>query len=321
MEAFARADGRYISGQELADFTGCSRTAIWKHIEDLRKEGYTVEAVRNKGYRITAAPEKVTPDEIFLTLNTAGLGRNIHYEESVPSTQPIARRLAGEGAPEGTLVTAEEQTAGKGRLSRSWHSPKYSGIWMSLILRPEIPFQNAPQLTLVAAAAIARAVEKETGIKPEIKWPNDLLINRKKITGILTELQAESDRIHSVIIGVGMNVNQDPEDFPAELKEIATSLSAESGKKFNRARIISGILFEFEALYEQFLKEGFLPVKQIWESYAVSLGKEIKATLVNGVICGRAAGITDEGVLLLEDHDGKIHSIYSADIELPKAES
>lgn len=318
MEAFAKADGGYISGQELADFSGCTRTAIWKHIEDLRQEGYTVQAVRNKGYRITAAPEKVSPDEIFLTLKTERLGRNVRYEETVASTQPIARRLAGEGAAEGTIVTCEEQTAGKGRLSRNWHSPKSSGIWMSLILRPEIPFQDAPQLTLVAAAAIARAVEKETAIKPEIKWPNDLLINRRKITGILTELQAESDRIHSVIIGIGMNINQDSADFPAELKEIATSLYAETGQKFNRARLISSILFEFETLYGQFLKEGFLPVKRIWESYAVSLGKEIKATLVNGVIRGTAAGITDEGVLLLEDHDGKVHSIYSADIELPE---
>lgn len=316
IEAFSNANGTFISGQQIADYIGCSRTAVWKHIEELRTEGFVVEAVRNKGYRIIFTPEKVTANEIQLGLQTKTLGKTIHYEESVETTQKIAHKLANEGVPEGTLVVAEEQLGGKGRLMRQWYSPKYSGIWMSLILRPSIPFQQAPQLTLLAAVAVVQAIEHTTELKPQIKWPNDILINRKKVTGILTELQAESDRIHSVIIGIGMNVNQQKSDFPEELQEIATSLLIEGGKKVSRARVIQEVLVRLETLYEQFLVEGFLPIKQLWESYAISLGKEIKATTVNSTIIGKAIGITDEGVLLLEDHTGKVHNIYSADIHI-----
>lgn len=316
IEAFSNANGTFISGQQIADYIGCSRTAVWKHIEELRTEGFIVEAVRNKGYRIIFTPEKVTANEIQLGLQTKTLGKTIHYEESVETTQKIAHKLASGGVPEGTLVVAEEQLGGKGRLMRNWYSPKYSGIWMSLILRPSIPFQQAPQLTLIAAVAVVQAIEHTTDLKPQIKWPNDILINRKKVTGILTELQAESDRIHSVIIGIGMNVNQEKNDFPEELQEIATSLLIEGGKKVSRARVIQEVLVRLETLYEQFLAEGFHSIKQLWESYAISLGKEIKATTVNSTIVGKAIGITDEGVLLLEDHTGKVHNIYSADIHI-----
>ncbi len=316
IEAFSTAKGTFISGQQIADYIGCSRTAVWKHIEELRTEGFVLEAVRNKGYRIIFTPEKVTANEIQLGLQTKTLGKSIHYEESVETTQKIALTIANDGAPEGTLVVAEEQLGGKGRLMRNWYSPKYSGIWMSLILRPRIPFQQAPQLTLLAAVAVVQAIEHTTDLKPQIKWPNDILINRKKVTGILTELQGESDRIHSVIIGIGINVNQQKSDFPEELQETATSLLIEGGEKVSRARVIQEVLVRLETLYEQFLTEGFLPIKQLWESYAISLGQEIKATTVNSTIIGKAIGITDEGVLLLEDHSGKVHSIYSADIHI-----
>ncbi|MFJ8256299.1 biotin--[acetyl-CoA-carboxylase] ligase [Peribacillus asahii] len=316
IEAFSNANGTFISGQQIADYIGCSRTAVWKHIEDLRTEGYVVEAVRNKGYRIITTPEKVTANEIQLGLQTKILGKKVHYEESVETTQKIAHKLSNEGAPEGTLVVAEEQRGGKGRLMRPWYSPKYTGVWMSLILRPSIPFHQAPQLTLLAAVAVVRAIENTTELKPQIKWPNDILINRKKMTGILTELQAESDRIHSVIVGIGINVNQQKSDFPEELQETATSLLIEGGKKVSRAKVIQEFLVCFEVLYNQYLEEGFLPIKKLWEKYAISLGQEIKATTINTTIIGKAIGITDDGVLLLEDRSGKIHSIYSADIHI-----
>ncbi len=316
IEAFSHADGSFISGQQIANYIGCSRTAVWKHIEELRTEGFGIEAVRNKGYRIVFTPEKVTANEIQLGLQTKTLGKVVHYEESVETTQKIAHTLANEGTPEGTLVVAEEQLGGKGRLARNWYSPKYSGIWMSLILRPAIPFHQAPQLTLLAAVAVAQAIEGVTDLQPQIKWPNDILINRKKVTGILIELQAESDRIHSVIIGIGMNINQQKSDFPEDLQETATSLLIEGNKKVSRATMIQEVLVRLEVLYEQFLVEGFLPIKKLWENYAISLGQEIKATTVNHTIIGKALGITEEGVLLLEDHSGKVHSIYSADIHI-----
>jgi BirA family transcriptional regulator, biotin operon repressor / biotin---[acetyl-CoA-carboxylase] ligase len=316
LDAFTNAGDTYLSGQYIAEVIGCSRTAVWKHIEELRKEGFELEAVRRKGYRILKTPEKITADEIRLGLKTRFIGKNIHYEESVESTQKIAHLLAYEDAPEGTIVIAEEQVTGRGRMDRKWHSPKYSGIWMSLILRPKIPLTKAPQLTLLAAVAIVQAIEDLTNVTPEIKWPNDILISGKKVTGILTELQAESDRINSVIIGIGINVNQRKEDFPVELREIATSLLIEKEETVPRAELIKGIFLKLEKLYCLYLEKGFLPIKLLWESYAVSIGKVITARTLNTTIVGTALGITDDGVLLLKDHEDVTHHIYSADIEV-----
>lgn len=316
VDAFTNAGDSYLSGQFLAELIGCSRTAVWKHVEELRKDGFQLEAVRRKGYRIISTPEMITADEVRLGLHTKFIGQNIHYEESVESTQRIADRLANENVPEGTVVIAEEQVSGKGRLGRVWHSPKYTGIWMSLILRPKIPLPRAPQLTLLTAVAVVQAIEEQTGLTPEIKWPNDILINGKKLTGILTELQAEADQIHSIIIGIGINVNQHLDDFPVELQSIATSLSIEKGEEISRSSLIRCIFEKFEKLYMYYLDEGFLPIKLLWESYAVSIGKTIKARTLNNLIEGKALGITDEGVLQIEDINGKIHHVYSADIEV-----
>ncbi|MBO8177461.1 MAG: biotin--[acetyl-CoA-carboxylase] ligase [Bacillus sp. (in: Bacteria)] len=316
LEAFAEANGEFLSGQTLAKILGCSRTAVWKHIEELRKEGYQLEAVRKKGYRIVQAPDKVTENEIQFGLQTKRLGQTIYYEESVESTQKIAHRLSYEGYPEGTLVISEEQVAGRGRMTRSWYSPKYTGIWMSLILRPNLPPQKAPQFTLIAAVAISQAIEEISGIEAEIKWPNDILIRGKKVTGILTELQADADKIHSIIIGMGINVNQSSTDFAADIKPIATSIAIEAKKKIPRAQLVRRILEKLEIYYDLYMEEGFRPIKLMWESRAVSIGKNIIARTINGTIEGKALGITDEGILQLEDAQGIIHHIYSADIEI-----
>ncbi|MBT2701531.1 biotin--[acetyl-CoA-carboxylase] ligase [Bacillus sp. ISL-40] len=315
LDAFTTAGDTFLSGQHLAELIGCSRTAVWKHIEELRKEGFELEAVRNKGYRILKTPEKVTADEVRFGLTTNFIGRNIHYVESVESTQKLAHHFASEDAPEGTVIIAEEQLSGRGRMARKWHSPKYTGIWMSMIIRPNIPLSNAPQLTLLAAVAIVQAIEEMTDLIPEIKWPNDILINGKKVTGILTELQAEADLIHSIIIGIGINVNQKKEDFPLELQEIATSLFIEDGETVSRAELIRSIFKHFEKLYTLYLEQGFLPIKLLWEGYAGNIGKYIKARTLTNTIEGKALGITNDGVLQLEDLTGTIHHIYSADIE------
>lgn len=316
LDAFTNAGESYLSGQHIAELIGCSRTAVWKHIEELRKEGFELEAVRRKGYRIVKTPEKITADELRLGLKTKFIGKNVHYEESVESTQKIAHRLSYEDAPEGTVIIAEEQLSGRGRMDRKWHSPKYTGIWMSIILRPNIPLPKAPQLTLLAAVAIVQAIEDLTGLLPDIKWPNDILMNGKKVTGILTELEAEADRINSIIIGIGMNVNQTKEDFPSELQEIATSIRLEKGEKISRAELIKGIFINLEKLYLLYLEEGFFPIKLLWESYAISIGKKITARTLSHSIIGKAQGITDDGVLIIEDEHGKTHHVYSADIEI-----
>ncbi|WP_147533765.1 biotin--[acetyl-CoA-carboxylase] ligase [Bacillus marasmi] len=316
LDAFTEANGDYLSGQYLADLIGCSRTAVWKHIEELRKHGFELEAIQRKGYRIIKTPDQISADEVRLGLTTKFLGQNIHYQESVDSTQKIAKTLSYENAPEGTVVIAEEQLTGRGRMNRAWHSPKYTGVWMSMILRPNIPIQKAPQLTLITAVAVVRAIEEVTKLSPEIKWPNDILLHGKKVTGILTELQAEADQIFAIIIGVGINVNQQLTDYPEELRDIATSLAIESGEKISRAQMIRSVLSNFEKLYLLYLEDGFTPIKLLWESYAISIGKTIIARTINENIRGKALGITEDGVLLIEDEAGKIHHVYSADIDL-----
>lgn len=316
LELFSHSESEYISGQKISEKLGCSRTAVWKHIEDLRSEGYEVNAVRKLGYQIISKPDKISANEIQLGLQTKSLGSKIYFEDTLPSTQKLAHRYAYENAPEGTIVVTEEQTEGRGRLDRKWHSPKYTGIWMSLILRPNIPPMNAPQLTLLAAVGVVRAIQEVTGIEPDIKWPNDILVSGKKVVGILTELQAESDRINSVIIGIGVNVNQSIDQFPDSLKEIATSLAIINGEKIDRALLLQQMLFHIEKLYYTYLDNGFNVIKLLWESYAVTIGQQIVARTLQGSIKGRALGITDEGVLRLQSDDGEVHLIYSADIEL-----
>ncbi|MED5075328.1 biotin--[acetyl-CoA-carboxylase] ligase [Anoxybacillus geothermalis] len=316
LELFAEANGEFLSGQKISERLGCSRAAVWKHIEELRKEGFELEAVRRLGYRIVSTPDKVTANEIQLGLKTETLGHTIHFFEEVDSTQRIAAKLAYEGAPEGTLVVAEEQKAGRGRLDRKWFSPKGTGIWMSLILRPPIPPQRAPQLTLLVAVAISQAIQEVTGLVPDIKWPNDILLHGKKGVGILTELQADPDRVRSVIVGIGINVNQTAEQFPEDIRAIATSLAIEKGERIKRAPLIQEILLRIERLYQQYLAHGFRPIKLLWEGYAVSIGKPVTARTLGGTIRGIARGITEDGLLILEDEEQNIHYIHSADIQL-----
>lgn len=309
--------GEFVSGQELSEHLGLSRTAIWKHIGDLREEGYIIESVKKSGYRLKEKPNVLSEAEIQSGLETTNFGHTVHYEETVTSTQEIAHRLAREGAEEGTLVVADEQTGGRGRLGRPWHSPKGTGIWTSLILHPNIPPRVAPQLTLLTAVGVVKGIQAACGLDCDIKWPNDILVGGRKLVGILTELVADPDRISSVIIGIGMNVNVKTTDFPAELREKATSIYVETGKEMNRAELLQRILEQTERLYQDYLREGFRFVKLLWESHAASLGNVIQARTLQGTLVGRAIGLSDDGFLILEDADGKRHEISSADIELP----
>ncbi|MGB2994110.1 MAG: biotin--[acetyl-CoA-carboxylase] ligase [Paenisporosarcina sp.] len=310
------ANGQPISGQQLADDFGLSRTAIWKHIKELEEDGYEIDTVKKKGYVLTTSPDTLQAAKIDQYLTTTRFGRKIHYLQSCPTTQPIAHQLAQAGEPDGAIVICEEQTAGKGRLARAWTSTQGKGIWMSVIIRPEIPPTKAPQLTLVAAVAVTRAIEDIADVRAEIKWPNDLLINGKKCTGILTELQADIDRVHAIILGIGVNVNQQLTDFPEEIQSIATSIQMVTGKPVDRAELVARILHHLEIYTDLYVKHGFEPLKILWESYSCTLGKRIKATMIHKQIEGVALGITNEGILQVKTDDGEIHGIYSADIEI-----
>lgn len=307
--------GDYVSGEAMCQAFGVSRTAIWKHIKDLQDNGYEIEAVRNKGYRLLESPDLVTAAEIREGLQTTVLGQNIVYRDSIDSTNTLAQQLAREGAPDGTLVIADEQTAGRGRRGRQWFSPPHSGVWMSLILRPQLPLQHAAQITLVAAVALSKALTRESGVQAGIKWPNDILFSGKKCCGILTEMHAEFDQIHHLVVGIGINVNVPQSDFSDELQSIATSLQAIKGERLSRAGVVRSVLNEFEPLYRRYVDGGgFGSIRDDWKASSITLGRQIVAQTARGTITGKALDIDEFGVLLVEQADGSVEKIYSADI-------
>lgn len=312
------ANGVPISGQQLADDLKISRTAIWKHMKQLEEEGYKFETIRKKGYIMLSTPDTLDPAKITAALETEQFGKKIIYEKTLSSTQTIAHQQAQDGAPNGTVVICEEQTEGRGRLTRPWKSQSGKGISMSIILRPNVPPYEAPQFTLVAAVAVTCAIRDVTGVRPDIKWPNDLLINGLKCTGILTEMQADPDRVNAIIMGIGINVNHDLGDFDEDISSIATSLKITVGQQIDRATLVAKILFYLEKFSHQYVAEGFENIKALWEEYSCTIGNRIKATTLRDVFVGKAIGITKDGILRLQLDDGTLKEIYSADIELEK---
>lgn len=316
IELLSKNEETYISGQQLSKDLNISRSAVWKHMKKLEQDGYDIEGIPRKGYRIKQHPDKVTPHTLQWGLDTAWLGQNIHHYPSVTSTQTIAHQLAQEGAEHGSVIIADEQTKGRGRLSKSWYSAKSEGIWMSIILRPEqIQPQQAPQLTLLTATVLAEVLTNNCHIAPKIKWPNDILVNNRKLSGILTEMQAEQDRIQYIILGIGMNVNQQNSTLPDDIREIATSLSIESGQQWQLQPIIQQILQSLEKAYNLFITEGFSSAKKTWEQYAFRLGDVMKIKTLNEEWNGKLLGIEKDGALRFEDEEGTIHTLYSAEID------
>lgn len=314
IEMLATNKDQYVSGQMLSDRLNISRSAIWKHMHELKKDGYEIEGISRKGYRIVGFPDKVSENTLQWGLKTAWLGKTIIHKETTTTTQQIAHQAAQDGAKHGTVVIADEQTKGKGRMSRHWHSSKNKGVWMSIILRPDIPPNLAPQLTLVSATALADTVSK-LSLQPKIKWPNDILLNNKKTAGILTEMQAEQDQIQYVVMGMGINVNQANEDLPEDIKDRATSLSIESGKTWNLKNLIQQILLDGELAYDAYIKNGFPHVKKKWESYGYRIGEQIMIKTLRKEWQATLVGIDDDGALLTQMNDGETKKVYSGEID------
>ncbi|RAU95552.1 biotin--[acetyl-CoA-carboxylase] ligase [Paenibacillus sp. YN15] len=314
LELFKSAGGGYLSGGEISKALEVSRTAVWKHIQALKEDGFTFEAVPRRGYKLLSQPDTLSPDDLLPLLRTRVLGKSIHCFDEVDSTQNVAQRLIRDGAPEGTLVLAERQTAGRGRLGRHWHSPKGKGIYMSLVVKPEIPLHLTPHLTLLAAVALNRAIRKVVPeVEPGIKWPNDLLIGGKKISGILLESSAENEQLQYIVTGVGISCNLERSDYPEELADRATSLLIESGRRIDRARLIAQFLGQLEELYGLYYSQGFSPIQTLWEASAVTLGQTVRSSDANGSFEGTAVGLNEWGGLRLRLADGSERTIYSAD--------
>ena len=311
------ADGGCVSGEEIASRLGVSRTAVWKHIQELKNIGYEIDSISRNGYTLRSVPDRLLPEEVKDGLQTSIIGRNIVYFEDIASTNNEAKRIAAqENAPDGTIVVSEAQGGGKGRLSRSWFSPKYKGLWFSVILRPNFLPQEAPKCTLMVAAAIAGALRK-FGIAAGIKWPNDVLFDGKKLNGTLTEMSAEMERINYVVVGTGLNVNVDPEDYPDDVKEIATSLSIIKGEKVPRIAVFRAILEKLEELYIDVQKNGFGKVFREWRKYSVTLGQEVNVIGIGDheSFAGKAVDIDDDGALLVETEKG-IRKVLAGDVSI-----
>ena len=300
-----RSAGGYISGQELCNRFGVSRTAVWKAINQLKEAGYEIEAQQNKGYRLMAAPDLMTEAEIKSLMHTEWVAKEVLYFDTIDSTNTKAQELAEKGYPSGTLVVADKQESGKGRRGRSWVSPSGTGIFMTLMIKPDINPNNASMLTLVAALAVAKAITSVTGEAALIKWPNDIVVNSKKVCGILTEMNAQFDYINHIVVGIGINVHN--ESFPEEISQMASSLMIEAGgKRFHRAQIIAETMSYFEQYYDTFLKtQDLSALVREYDELLVNRNKSVRVLDPKEPFDGKAMGITPKGELIVDTWESR----------------
>ena len=305
---------KYISGETLSLELKISRSAIWKHIRTLKNKGYIIDGISNKGYKLISSPNTLFPNEISPLLKTKKIAKDIKYFSELPSTNKTAKQLAdNDTISHGTLILAEKQTLGKGRFDRKWISPT-SGIWMSLILKPNIPPSEASKITQIAAASVYKAL-LNLGINVHIKWPNDIFVNGKKLCGILTEMKCDIDRIHYLVLGIGLNINLESQDIPDELKDIATSLKLEFNKTFSKSLILSEILNNFEPLYEKFIfKNDISEVLNICRKNSNLLNKKAKLITYHKEEIVTCIGINDNGELIVKDIAGNEKAVTSGEI-------
>jgi BirA family transcriptional regulator, biotin operon repressor / biotin---[acetyl-CoA-carboxylase] ligase len=319
LSALREAGDGTVSGAELSQQLGISRAAIWARIEDLRTLGYEIEASPHRGYRLLNVPDLLHADDLISRLGpTRVIGRDIRVFEETTSTNDVIEKFAHDGVKEGVVAFAESQTRGRGRLGRNWVSPRRKGLWFSVLLRPTLAPQSATQLTVASGTALRRAIEVHTGLKPEIKWPNDILVNGRKVAGILTELSAELDRVKYVILGIGVDVNLNAGDFLPELRKLATSLKAELGKTLSRAELAVVILRELDADYGRINVGSFAAVAEEWESHCTTIGQEVVIRIGDRGVRGRAESLGEDGALLVRSEHGHLERIVGGDVTLEK---
>jgi BirA family transcriptional regulator, biotin operon repressor / biotin---[acetyl-CoA-carboxylase] ligase len=319
LNALRGAGDGAVSGMQLSQQLGVSRAAVWARIEDLRSLGYDIEAGPHLGYRLLNAPDLLHADDLISRLGkTKVIGRDIRVFQETTSTNDVIEKLAHDGVKEGVVVFAESQTRGRGRLGRKWLSPAKRGLWFSVLLRPDLRPQETTQLTVASATALRRAIESHTGLKPEIKWPNDILVHGRKAAGILTELSAELDQVKYVILGIGVDVNLNPGDFPAELRKLATSLKAELGKPVLRPELAVAILRELDHDYARITSGHFADVADEWEAHCITIGHNVVIRTGERQIRGRAEALGEDGTLLLRTDHGHLERIVGGDLTLDK---
>lgn len=314
LHMFQEHPGQFLSGEEISRRLSISRTAVWKQINKLRSLGYEFEALPRLGYRMVDEPDVLDEQLLAAGMKSRSFGKQIKLLDRTVSTQEDARELAEAGAPEGTLVISEEQTGGRGRMGRKFHSPRGKGIWMSLILRPKQPLHLTQQLTLLTGVAVCRAIGKSAGVQTQIKWPNDILYQGKKVCGILLESTAEDGRIRYCVAGIGISVNLKETDFPEELRSVATSVRMAGGNVVNRTELIQTIMQEMEVLYELYNEQGFEPIASAWEALSGTVGREVRVQSGQGDFTGTATGLNKDGALMVRSDAGETVPVYSGEI-------
>lgn len=306
----------FVSGQLISDKLGVSRTAVWKYINNLKKEGYIIDSSSKKGYKLLESPDMLSFEEIEKYLKTKYIGKKIVYLESVDSTNNKAKELASKGENHGTLVIAEEQLGGRGRLGRAWCSPKYKGIWLSIILRPDINPMQIPKLTQIAAASVIESL-KDFKIEATIKWPNDIILNGKKICGILTEMNAEMNKVHYVVLGIGINANLGEEDFQKDILSKATSIKIETGLTLDRKSFVGNLVNKFEYLYEEFEKTQNIESSiKICRTNSAVIGKIIRIIRGENETFAKALDLDENGGLIVQYENGTRENLISGEISI-----
>jgi BirA family transcriptional regulator, biotin operon repressor / biotin---[acetyl-CoA-carboxylase] ligase len=306
--------GDYVSGTSLASRLKLSRTSVWKHIQNLRSLGYEIVSHPKEGYSLTQIPDLLIPEEIVPHLATAWLAGVYHHYRRVGSTNDEALLLAAQGAEHGTVVVAEEQTKGRGRLQRSWLSPAGCGVYLSVILRSRLPVPEAPQAAMVAALALVKVVKESYRLPASIKWPNDVLIEGKKLAGFLADMQSDQDYTRFMVIGIGINANQKESDLAGPFRYPATSLAVELGAPVQRQELLLSLLHRFEKEYDSFLKSGFGALLPEFERASAILGRQLRIQSGKEEFSGMALGFTPEGALRLLRAHGKEEIIWVGDV-------
>jgi len=311
-----RAGGGFASGAALSRQLGVSRTAVWKHIKGLRDQGYRIAAVPAQGYRLQASPDLLTPLDLGAGLATRRIGSRLVCLRETESTNAVAFRLAEEGAPEGTVVTADAQSAGKGRLGRVWISPPGVNLYCSVVLRPPISPVAACQLTFLSVVAVARAIESCTALAPQIKWPNDILVSGKKVAGLLNEMNAETEKVNFVVLGIGVNLNMRLSQLGEGVRHPATSLLEEGGVEVDRVAFAQALLRELDQLYDRFLAEGEGPVRAEWLERSAIRGRQVRVSCGTREFTGEVQGVDSFGALLVQVPGGGLETVLSGDVTL-----
>jgi BirA family transcriptional regulator, biotin operon repressor / biotin---[acetyl-CoA-carboxylase] ligase len=306
----------FLSGEELARKIGVSRTMVWKHIKSLKRDGFGIDAMPSQGYRIISEPDILRQSEIKAGLKTKVIGKEIYIYPEISSTNTRAIEMASDNAHEGTVVIAETQTSGKGRLGRKWISPK-GNLYISVILRPDIPLYKAPLITLMGAVVVACAIRNVCHVHAVIKWPNDILLSGKKVSGLLTEMSAEQDRIRHIVLGIGVDVNMDLDVLPTDVRTITTSLMAETSKKINRTDLLQAILKELDHWYQVLLHDS-VDVLKAWEKLNMTIGNRIAVSGAGEVLEGSAQGLDTEGRLIINLDDGTTRTVAAGDVTILK---